>query len=362
MGVTGSGKSTFINKASGYDGMLRVGNGLESCTSAIQLSPGFELGGRQVTLVDTPGFDDTTKGDASALNTIAMFLGELYRQKQKLAGLVYLHRISDVRMGASSTRSFRIFEKLCGEAAFGNVMIVTTNWGQVPLEVGEAREAELRRNEAFFKPMLDNGAQLVRYDLTPETARAILLPLVWRAEPRPLRIQIELAVERKGIEETAAGAEIGRELLVLMVKHEGTIRGLRREKEEALRTQDEQARIEVEAEIEKLRTEVLRARTHALTMSRDFALKNEDLKRRVNKATMTECDPEVAVNLQTSRKLPKDEERKSAQRTRRGLAAGSILSVIVAALKLGSTVILSVLVNEDVNTDVENPHFLQDIF
>ena len=34
----------------------------------------FELDGRYITLIDTPGFDDTTKSDADVLKMIAAFL------------------------------------------------------------------------------------------------------------------------------------------------------------------------------------------------------------------------------------------------------------------------------------------------
>ena len=48
--------------------------GLESCTAEVQLSDVFTLDGREVLLVDTPGFDDTSKSDTEILQTIAAFL------------------------------------------------------------------------------------------------------------------------------------------------------------------------------------------------------------------------------------------------------------------------------------------------
>ena len=90
MGATGSGKSTvstvclavmirgspdslqFINLASGST--LRVGMGLESCTAEVKLADKFTLDGRSVTLIDTPGFDDTTRSDSDILEMIAAFL------------------------------------------------------------------------------------------------------------------------------------------------------------------------------------------------------------------------------------------------------------------------------------------------
>lgn len=62
----------FINLISGSD--LRVGGGLESCTSSVQMAQVFELDGRSVTLIDTPGFDDTSKSDSEILRMIAAFL------------------------------------------------------------------------------------------------------------------------------------------------------------------------------------------------------------------------------------------------------------------------------------------------
>jgi hypothetical protein len=56
---------------------MAVGEGLESCTDAVQVSPTFELRGRRVTLIDTPGFDDTYKSDADILKMIAAFLATM---------------------------------------------------------------------------------------------------------------------------------------------------------------------------------------------------------------------------------------------------------------------------------------------
>ena len=62
----------FINRASGSD--LRVGMNLESCTAEVQVTDKFFLDGRAVALIDTPGFDDTSKSDTEILKLIALFL------------------------------------------------------------------------------------------------------------------------------------------------------------------------------------------------------------------------------------------------------------------------------------------------
>ena len=40
----------------------------------VELADEFTLDGRTVTLIDTPGFDDTLKSDTEILNIIAAFL------------------------------------------------------------------------------------------------------------------------------------------------------------------------------------------------------------------------------------------------------------------------------------------------
>ena len=47
---------------------------LESCTAEVQVADEFNVDGRAVPLIDTPGFNDTTKSDAEILKLIAFFL------------------------------------------------------------------------------------------------------------------------------------------------------------------------------------------------------------------------------------------------------------------------------------------------
>jgi hypothetical protein len=63
----------FINTASGSN--LTIGKGIDSCTREVELSEQFELDGRLVRLIDTPGFDDSAISDVDVLEMIAAFLG-----------------------------------------------------------------------------------------------------------------------------------------------------------------------------------------------------------------------------------------------------------------------------------------------
>ncbi|KAJ8521897.1 hypothetical protein ONZ45_g1470 [Pleurotus djamor] len=267
MGATGSGKTTFINKVSGSE--LRIGRGLQSCTTAVQLSKPFELDDRWVTLIDTPGFDDTTKSDTDVLTMIAAFLASTYEKGATLAGVIYMHRISDFRMGGISTRNFKMFRKLCGETTLRNVVLVSNMWGEVAPELGEARERELATQEMFFKPVLDKGAQFLRHDNTTEGAQAILCHIT-RNQPIALRIQNELVDEKKDISETAAGEELGRELNEQTKKYRAELKQLEAEMQEALRTKDEETKEEIERETGKLKAEMTRVQNDSQRLASTY--------------------------------------------------------------------------------------------
>ena len=144
----------------------------------------------------------------------------------KLSGLIYVHRISDVRMGGISIRNFRMFRKLCGDDTLKNVVIVTNMWGKVDQAKGEMREAELKSR--FFKAALDKGAQMLRHDNTVESVHNILRHIM-RNHPLPLRIQRELVDEKKDIGQTAAAQEVESQIQELIQKHQAEIKQLQEE-------------------------------------------------------------------------------------------------------------------------------------
>ena len=51
-----------------------VGFGLKSMTAAVDKSKTFDFYDKRVTLIDTPGFDDTSLSDTDVLKMIALYL------------------------------------------------------------------------------------------------------------------------------------------------------------------------------------------------------------------------------------------------------------------------------------------------
>ena len=173
-----------------------------------------------------------------------------------------------------------MFRKLCGGSTLQNVVIVTNMWGEVDPQVGDAREGELMREDIFFKPVLDKGAQMARHTNTAPSAEDIVR-LVLNNHPLPLRIQTELVTEHKDISETGAGEELNRELNAQIKKHREEMRVLKEEMEQAIKDKDEETRKELEIETRRMQKEIERFENDTRRLESDYKNEKERLEFRL---------------------------------------------------------------------------------
>ncbi len=162
---------------------------------------------------------------------------------KRLNGIIYMHRISDPRVGGISRKNLRMFRKLCGDDNLRNVLIVTTYWDRVG-EEGNDREAALRNGA--FKDLINAGAQLVRHDNGTVSARSIISALTHK-EPVTMQIQNELQ-DGRGLAATSTGEVLTQEMQELMIKHAREMKDLRNQMEEAAQVNDEVLRAELDEE------------------------------------------------------------------------------------------------------------------
>jgi len=185
-----------------------------------------------------------------------------------LSGVIYMHRISDVRVGGTSRRDFIMFQELCGKEAYQNVLLVTNMWGSVDNDIALAREQELREKEIFFKPILDDGAVLLRHMGDPASAHEILRNLIGKV-PVVLRIQHELEAVND-ITQTGAFAQLNRELMEQAERHRQELDKVRSELEEAAQAQDEETRMELQEEADKMEAELERMQVEADRLASEY--------------------------------------------------------------------------------------------
>lgn len=81
----------------------------------------------------------------------------------RLNGIIYLHRITDVRMQGSAKKNLLMFKQLCGPDALKNVVLATTMWSLVNPTDGQAREKELISTPEFWGWMLQKGSRVERH-------------------------------------------------------------------------------------------------------------------------------------------------------------------------------------------------------
>lgn len=218
MGPTGVGKSTFISKYTGNDGVV-VGHELKSCTRDVahymaRAPPTVNIGKKRLVLVDTPGFDDTFADDSEILKRVAAWLAQSYNSGAPIAGIVYMNDITQKRMFGSTRTNLNMFSKLCGTESFHNIVLATSQWDLLGnVAVGEQREKELTDN--FWAEVVKSGAKVK--SIRKETDRGDIIASILQnfmdqrrqqQEQDVLRIQKEIVDFEKSIPATKAGQEL----------------------------------------------------------------------------------------------------------------------------------------------------------
>ncbi|RDB17361.1 GTPase Era [Hypsizygus marmoreus] len=141
LGQTGSGKSTFINKAIGEE-VATVGHDIDPETTTIRyfVATHPNHSDRRFIFVDTPGFDDPFIEDSEILDRIIKWLKKSCPSRIRLI-IVYLLEITQYRndhMRAGMTPM-----RLCITGIAENSVLATTKWNLVNQEVGQKREMAL---------------------------------------------------------------------------------------------------------------------------------------------------------------------------------------------------------------------------
>lgn len=125
-----------------------------------------------IRLVDTPGFDDTSVSDEDILKKIMAELDS----HQQLLGIIYLHRITDVRLSGSSSRGFKILQQLCPPESYSKIVLATTMWSDAEFGKGGLDAAKRREDQLWeyhWNPLFEGRSKMVRHHNTPESARRI---------------------------------------------------------------------------------------------------------------------------------------------------------------------------------------------
>ncbi|KAK5658016.1 hypothetical protein OQA88_2570 [Cercophora sp. LCS_1] len=228
IGVTGAGKTTFVSQATGRKD-LAVGHGIDSCTQdVIPVTYTFE--GKRVTLIDTPGFDDSERSDTDILSLLAAYMADTHEQGILLTGILFLQPINQPRLQGSEMRRTRLFKKLLGEDAYKRVIIATTMWNQLSDSEATARQNQRMSRNDVWGDMVSRGATVVRHDDNPQSAASIVRRLAAHTSPVELQIQRELIENGGKVALTSAGKQLDQDLGAVITKLRDEIAALRQDR------------------------------------------------------------------------------------------------------------------------------------
>ena len=168
--------------------------------------------GYAIEVLDTPGLDSEENGDVKQylfkifhrlsvgkiLMAVISFADSYglhrHREQRSIAGIIYMHDISQRRINKSVLDSFEWLLAVCGLRAMQNVVIVTTMWDSANTNSAgrhselEGREMELQKSDCCYREAFSSGASLRRHNNTSECALAIL-QLVAHKQPVTLQCQ-----------------------------------------------------------------------------------------------------------------------------------------------------------------------------
>ncbi|KAH8645555.1 P-loop containing nucleoside triphosphate hydrolase protein [Ilyonectria robusta] len=230
IGVTGAGKTTFISKASGRND-LEIGHDIDSCTRDV-IPVTFNLDKQKVTLIDTPGFDDSDKSDSDILGLVASYMAKTYENGILLTGVIFLQPISQPRLQGSEMKRTRVYKKLLGEDAYERVVIATTMWSHVAEKEATSRQNQRKNRPDVWGDMVAKGAKVVRHDNNRPSALEIVRMLSKFTSPVELQVQKELIETHGRIGLTSAGKQLDADLSETIMKLKEEINDLRQERTE----------------------------------------------------------------------------------------------------------------------------------
>jgi len=183
-----------------------------------------------------------------------------YENDIKLTGILYLHRITDVRMSGTTWRNLRMFGKLCGDNPASKVIFVTTMWDKTSTRQGEQREQREKREnelkEKYWRPMLELGARTDRFlqnneNCAQDIVKRLLDP--YASEATPTLLQEETVDQNRAIVETEAAKALYSQMQTLLSQHKAALEDLQ---EAAKRTNNPQMLAELQKEEARVQSEL----------------------------------------------------------------------------------------------------------
>ena len=227
LGPSKSGKTSFINRCSGY-GQRRPGGKCEHTITSTEIDwriaaqflkeTVFEYDDRKVHLIDTPGFNTEAIQISLLLHQVAFYLAAAYKSGISINGFVYVHSISQGLLDGYQSA----LELLCDVVGYdrrSQIILATNKWGL--LSSRDEHTAVAKLNSRFWNTLMGTR-EFILDDLTGSE----LLVVSWFASQQPpsgpLQIQCELVDKQSPMHETDFGRQLALKLFRGLSVNRGT--------------------------------------------------------------------------------------------------------------------------------------------
>ena len=183
-----------------------------------------------VHLLDTPGFNDTTRSDGETLQELAYWLAAASESGIHLSGIVFLHRITDVRFQGSAKRALEVVKAMCGIDAFCGLIVATTMWDKVAgSDMGIARHRQKQLYAKVREDVVAHPIRLCALSAARHDTHRIIEQFLNDNRRLKLAIQEELVVKNSSLHETTAGKVVYENLLESFDPVQASVDGSARE-------------------------------------------------------------------------------------------------------------------------------------
>jgi hypothetical protein len=234
----------------------------------------MEIDGRPVTLIDTPGFDDTNHSDGEVLEIIAEWLGIMYENRVLLTGVILLQPVDGNRAYGSEAKRTQLFRQICGKDTYENVVLATTMWSKLRnRSEGVDRVRQREESGDFWANLVNNGegksAKLVEYHDNVNSAHDIIRTVMNNTK-KPLKLQVELHESQGRLIDTTAGQQVDADLGATTAKK---IKELHAYEMKPFKEQYKEDIEELKAEVQKLQMQKVMIRQQKVRDSLFFSSK-----------------------------------------------------------------------------------------
>jgi hypothetical protein len=120
----------------------------------------------------------------------------IQRNNVEIAGIVYLHQITDIRFTGASRMHLKILKAMCGQNFFPHIVLSSTMWDRLSDDCAyteaETREKELVSSPDIWETMIRNGSKYMRYTGSQESGNSMIYHLLAKQGPPSMAIVQQL--------------------------------------------------------------------------------------------------------------------------------------------------------------------------